>query len=260
MPNIPTAEELLEAGVHFGHKASKWHPKMEPYIFTSRNGIHIIDLEETRNKLKEALEFLKNSASKGAVVLFLGTKRQARPVIEEAAKLSGSPYIIERWIGGLITNFSEIKRSLKKYQQLKREKESGEWDTKYVKKEKLKKQKEMEKLEKNLHGILDLEKVPDVLFVADMWTEKTALREARRMGVKIAAISDTNVNPELADYPIPANDDAIKSLKMIVNLAGQAVAEGKTEYERAKAEKGETEKKAAEVKKHDFKAEVVASE
>lgn len=261
MVKLPTNEEMLEAGVHFGHQAEKWHPKMEPFIFTVRNGVHIINLDETRVQLKKALEFVENSVASGAVILFLGTKRQAREYVEAAAKACGMPYIVEHWIGGLLTNFNEIKRSIKKYHSLKKGKETGEW-SKYVKKEQIKNEKELQKLEARLFGISTLEKIPEIIFVADMRGDKTATMEAKRIGVNVVGLCDTNINPEFANYVIPGNDDGIRSIAMISNLVAEAVNEGKKEYAKVLAEKNAAKEleKAKEVpKKKERKAEVVVN-
>lgn len=228
MIQIPEILDLLKAGVHFGHQASKWHPKMASFIFTSRQGVHIINLEETQKKLKEALDFLREAAANGKTVLFVGTKEQAKPLLEKAAKEAGLPYITERWLGGLLTNFQELLILLKKFRRLKAQRESGEL-AKYTKKEQGHFAKEIAKMEKILSGIETLERRPDVIFLVDMKKEKTAFKEALLTKTKIVGICDTNVNPEKVDYPIPANDDAVKSIELIVGLAVEAVKEGRSQ-------------------------------
>ncbi|MDD5043450.1 MAG: 30S ribosomal protein S2 [Patescibacteria group bacterium] len=244
MTKIPSLLEMLKAGVHFGHQASRWHPKMGQYIFGQRNGVNIIDLEKTQVKLEEALNFLKETAQKGGVILFLGTKKQAQALVKKAAEDCGMPYVTERWLGGTITNFSVISRLLKKLKKVEAERVSGELG-KYTKKEQLVINREAEKMDKVVGGIKNLEKIPTALFIVDVRKEETAIREARAKNIPIVAVCDTNVNPEMADYPIPANDDASKSIELILNLASAAVKEGKGAVvkEEKKEEKVKKEKK-----------------
>lgn len=237
---MPTLLEMLKAGVHFGHQKSRWHPKMEQYIFGARNGVHIIDLEKTQERLEKALGYVKNLAAKGQIILFVGTKRQAREITKAAAVSCGMPYLVERWIGGLLTNFGEVKRRLKKYHDLKEQFATGEIE-KYTKKEQVTMKKQLEKLDKYLIGLTTLDKMPDALYIADMRTEKTALAEAERTEVPTVAVCDTNVNPEQVDYAIPANDDAINSIKLIVDLVAEAVNEGRKEFEKKKLERAKEE-------------------
>lgn len=241
MSKLPSLVEMLKAGVHFGHQGSRWHPKMQPYIFGSRNGVHVIDLEKTQEELEKTLNYLKTLASQGKVVLFVGTKRQARELVKSAAEACGMPYVIERWIGGLLTNFEEFKRRLKKYKSLKEQIVSGEI-MKYTKKEQSTLKKKLEKMDKYLSGLVMLEKLPDVLYIADLRVEKTAVTEARKVGVPIAAVCDTNVDPTKATYIIPANDDAVNSIKMMADLVAQAINTGKQEFEKSKVEMKEDKK------------------
>ncbi|KKS53980.1 MAG: 30S ribosomal protein S2 [Candidatus Magasanikbacteria bacterium GW2011_GWA2_42_32] len=190
MLKIPDVLDLLKAGAHFGHKISKWHPKMAPFIFTERNQVHIINLEETQKKLQEALNFLRQSAAQNKIILFVGTKDQAQEIITRHAKDAGVPFVTNRWLGGLLTNFQEIQY---------------------------------------LSGIESLERRPDVIFIIDLKKEKTALNEALLCKTKIVALCDTNVNPDKIDYPIPSNDDAIKTIELITGLAAEAVKEGKNQ-------------------------------
>lgn len=234
MPEVPTLLEMLKAGVHFGHRISKWHPKMAPYIFGARNDVHIINLEITAFKLKEVIDFVKKIAGEGKVVLFLGTKDQAKDIIKKHAKECGMPYVTSRWLGGTFTNFETIKKLLKSYRDLKTKQATGEFN-KYTKKEQLKFQKKIEDLENIIGGIAELERLPGAVFILDIKKEKTALREARKTKVPIIAVCDTNVDPEGIDYVIPANDDAVKSIDMIVGLVAAAVKEGKKEFESKKA-------------------------
>ena len=237
---MPTLLEMLKAGVHFGHQKSRWHPKMEQYIFGVRNGVHIIDLEKTQEQLEKALNYVKNLAAKGQVILFVGTKRQAREITKAAAISCEMPYLVERWIGGLLTNFDEVKRRLKKYHNLKEMFASGEIE-KYTKKEQVTMKKQLEKLDKYLIGLTSLDKMPDALYIADMRTEKTALAEAERTEVPTVAVCDTNVNPEQVNYAIPANDDAVNSIKLIVEMVAEAVKEGRKEFEKKKLERAQAE-------------------
>ena len=225
MPQIPDLLSMLQAGVHFGHRLSKRHPKMEPYIFMSKGGFHIINLEQTQIKLQTALDFTKKVVSNGGTILFLGTKKQAQSIISKHAKDCGMPYITERWLGGTITNYGEISRLIRKYVDLKRKKSLGQLD-KYTKKERLDFDKEIEKLDKMVGGVETLTKTPDAIFVIDIKNEKTAVAEARKKNIPIIALVDTNVNPELVSYPIPANDDSVKSIEIFTSLMAQAVLEG----------------------------------
>ena len=236
---MPTLLEMLKAGVHFGHQKSRWHPKMEQYIFGVRNGVHIIDLEKTQVQLEKALEHAKSMAAKGQVILFVGTKRQAREAIKAAALSCEMPYLVERWIGGLLTNFEEVKRRLKKYANLKEQFASGEIE-KYTKKEQVVMKKQLEKLDKYLIGLTALDRLPDAVYIADMRTEKTALAETERTEVLTIAVCDTNTNPTKVNYPIPANDDAVNSITMIAELMAAAINEGRKEYEKKKLEKANT--------------------
>lgn len=237
---VPTLLEMLKSGVHFGHQTGKWHPKMEPYIYCVRNGVHIIDLEKTQKKLEEALNFVKETVASGGTVLFLGTKTQAKKIVKEAAQSCGMPYIVERWLGGTFTNSKTVLKLIKKYQKMKKAHEKGEWK-KYTKKEQLVKERELSKLDTLIGGVGDLEKLPEAIFVIDMKDEKTAVVEANKVNIPIVGICDTNVNPKKATYPIPANDDATKSIEMITNLIAEAVNEGKqttkTDNQKSKAKK-----------------------
>jgi len=225
MTKIPDLLTMLKSGVHFGHKLSKRNPKMEPYIFMAKNGFHLINIEETQVKLKEALEFVTKIVSNGGTILFLGTKKQAKAIIAKYAIDCGMPYINERWLGGTFTNFASISQLINKYNDLKVKREKGELD-KYTKKEQLDFSKEIEKLERIVGGISTIRKVPDAIFVMDIKKEKTAVREAINKNVPIIATCDTNTNPEYATYPIPANDDAVKSIDLITSLICQAVKDG----------------------------------
>ena len=234
MVTIPTLEDMLKAGVHFGHKVSNWHPHMEPYIFTERSGVHIINLELTRKKLEEALEAARRMAAEGKTIVFVGTKKQAQDIVRQYAEQCGMPYANERWIGGLITNFGEIHKLIKKYLTLKEQKVNGELE-KYTKKEQLEFEREIERLSHMVGGIATLERLPDALFVLDMRGEKTALTEATRKNVTVFGLCDTNANPARATYVIPANDDAVNSITMVASLMAEAIAEGRAEWKEKQA-------------------------
>ncbi len=207
--------EMLKAGVHFGHKTTKWNPKMAQYIFGVRNGIHIIDLERTISGLNSALAFVNKIASSGGVMAFIGTKKQVRGLIKESAVKIGMPYVAERWIGGLFTNFEVISRQIKLLDQLEKDRDTGKFD-KYTKKEQLNLIRKIKKLIQKFGGIRTLKKAPEAIFVADINVDRIAVDEARKKNVPIIAIVDTDTDPSLVNYPIPANDDAISSVKLIV--------------------------------------------
>ena len=227
MAKIPDTLKMLKAGLHFGHRASKWHPKMKPYIFTSRNGIHIIDLEQTAKGLKTACEFIENLSAKGGTVLFLGSKPQIKELTRKKAIEVNSPCVVDRWLGGTITNFSIISQVIDKYNNLKKEEAAGEWDKKYNKKEQVVLRKEIERLEKKVGGIKNLKKIPDAIFVIDCKNEKTALNEAKLKKVPVIALCDTNINPENIDFVIPGNDDSIKAVEMVLDLIVEAIKQGR---------------------------------
>jgi len=238
MVKLPTLMEMLKAGVHFGHQKSRWHPKMAPFLFGSRNNLHIIDLDKTLEELEKTTKYVKELAKEGKVILFVGTKRQAQDIIKDAAERAGMPYATERWIGGLLTNFEEMKKRLKKFKEMQEELKSGEVE-KYTKKEQVDFKKELEKMSKYLSGLQNLDKMPDALYIADLRTEKTALSEAKRKKVPVIGVCDSNVNPEVAKCIIPANDDAVNSIKMMADVIADAVLEGKAEGEKQSAGKVE---------------------
>lgn len=248
MSKMPTLLEMLKAGAHFGHQKSRWHPKMEQYLFGSRNGVHIIDLEKSLVEMERAYEYVKGLAANGKLILFVGTKRQSREIIKAAAESCEMPYTVERWIGGLLTNFDEVKKRIKKYLQMKEEIRTGEVE-KYTKKEQIKFKKDLEKMGNYLSGLVKLERMPEAVYIADMRVEKTAVAEAQRTGVKIVGVCDSNVNPEKAQFIIPANDDAINSIRIIADLMAEAVIEGKKEWEKKKAEVKKEEKPGPVVKR-----------
>ncbi|MFC1787641.1 30S ribosomal protein S2 [Patescibacteria group bacterium] len=225
MPNLPSLVEMLQSGVHFGHKTSRWHPKMQEYIFGSRSGIHIVDLETTQKHLEKALEYVKGIAARGGKVLFVGTKPQAKELVAMYATECNMPYVNERWLGGTLTNFGQIKKTLKELRQLKEQRDKGEL-RKYTKKEQLLISRQIEEMERKFGGIQTVEKVPEAIFVIDIKTEKTAVDEAATIGTKVIALCDTNVNPAKVDYVIPGNDDAIKSIDLFSRLVKEAIKEG----------------------------------
>ncbi len=223
---------MLQAGVHFGHQGSRWHPKMKPFIFGKRGGTHIINLEETERMLGETLEAVTKMGKEGKKLLFITTKPQARDIVRDAAVRAGAPYLVDRWIGGLLTNFNEMKRLFKKYNGLKAQQESGELE-RYTKAERVRIGKELAKMDENIGGVASLTAMPDAIFVPALQREKTAVTEANRMNVKVVGICDTNANPDKADHVIPANDDAVGSIKMIVDLVADAYAAGLAEHKKA---------------------------
>jgi len=222
---IPSIEEMLKAGMHFGHRTSKWHPKMEPFIFTSRKGVHIIDLNKTKKKLEDALKFIIQSVKERKTILFVGTKTQVKKPLKNTAEEISMPYVNERWLGGSLTNFFVIKKLIKKYKDLLESKQTGKLE-KYTKKERHDFDQEITKLEVKVGGLVNLTKIPDALFIWDIKKEKTALTEANKKNIPVIAVCDTNVNPAGVDYIIPANDDATKGIKLVLRLVKEAVEEG----------------------------------
>jgi len=223
---VVAMKQLLEAGVHFGHQTKRWDPKMAEYIFQARNGIHIIDLQKTSKKLDEAYSFMKEQAEEGKTVLFVGTKKQAQDCMKEAAEKCGMYYINQRWLGGMLTNFTTIKKRIDRLNQLEKMQEDGTFDV-LPKKEVILLKKEMEKLEKNLGGIKEMNEMPGVLFIVDPKKERNAILEARKLNIPVIGLVDTNCNPEDVDYAIPGNDDAIRAVKLIADVMANAVIEGR---------------------------------
>lgn len=236
MVKIPQTTEMLKAGMHFGHQTSHWHPKMAPYIFGSRAGIHLMDLDKTQALLPIALDFMKGVVARGGRVLFVGTKKQAQAPVQAAAEACNMPYVTGRWLGGTITNFPQIKRSIKELKDLKDQREKGEL-RKYTKKEQVLIARKIEEMSAKLGGISGLEQVPEAVLVFDVRNEKTAVEEASTTGVKVVALCDSNVNPAPVDYIIPGNDDAVKSIEMLAKLASEAIIEGLAEAATAAAER-----------------------
>ena len=224
--SVITIKQLLEAGVHFGHQTRRWNPKMAEYIFTERNGIYIIDLQKTVKKIEEAYAFIKEVAESGKEVLFVGTKKQAQDSIKEEAERVGMYWVNARWLGGMMTNFKTIKKRIDRLEQLTKMEEDGTFDL-LPKKEVINLKAEREKLEKYLGGIKDMKKLPGALFVVDPRKEKIAIEEAKKLGIPVVAIVDTNCDPEDVDYVIPGNDDAIRAVKLIASTIANAIIEGK---------------------------------
>ncbi|MBE0477616.1 30S ribosomal protein S2 [Candidatus Aerophobetes bacterium] len=264
MPII-TMKELLEAGAHFGHRKSAWNPKMKPYIYQRRENMHIIDLTKTVKLLDEAYSFVRDLGSEGKQILFVGTKPQAKKCIQEEADRCGCPYVNNRWLGGFLTNFPTIKKRIERLSHLEREEKEGLWE-KLSKKEEISLRKELEKLGKNLGGVKNVDTLPNCLFVTDVRIENTAVKEAVKLKIPVIGMIDSNVDPEEIGYPIPANDDAIKSIKLITGKIADAVVEGKDIFEKRKLieekkklEEAETEKaedKAAEPEEKEEKEEI----
>ena len=223
---VVAMKQLLEAGVHFGHQTRRWDPKMAEYIFQARNGIHIIDLQKTSKKLDEAYKFIKDQAEEGKTILFVGTKKQAQECVKEAAEKCNMYYVDQRWLGGMLTNFGTIQGRIQRLKKLEAMQEDGTFEL-LPKKEVIELKKEIEKLEKNLGGIKEMDKTPGVMFVVDPKKERIAILEARKLNIPIVGLIDTNCNPEDVDYAIPGNDDAIRAVKLITDVMANAVIEGR---------------------------------
>src|SRR6266550_2715864 len=224
--SVVTMRELLEAGVHFGHQTRRWNPKMKRYIFGERGGIYIIDLQQTLESLEEAATFARNLAERNGTVLFVGTKKQAQDSIEEQAKRVGMPYVNHRWLGGLLTNWRTISERIERLHDLRRQKEEGQLEL-LPAKERIAMLAELEKLESNLGGVADLRRQPDAIFIVDLRKEQLAVREARRLGMPVIALVDTNCDPDEADYAIPGNDDAIRACSLITRVIADGIEAGK---------------------------------
>ena len=223
---VISMKQLLEAGVHFGHQTRRWNPKMAPYIFTERNGIYIIDLQKTVKKVDEAYDFLRSVAEEGKSILFVGTKKQAQEAVKEEALKSGMFYVNERWLGGMMTNFATIRKSINRLKELEAMEEDGTFEV-LSKKEVLALKREQEKLEKSLGGIKDMEELPGALFIVDPRKERIAVAEAKKLNIPIVAIVDTNCDPDEIDYVIPGDDDAIRAVKLLTSRMADAVIEGR---------------------------------
>ncbi|MEX1274353.1 MAG: 30S ribosomal protein S2 [Bacteroidota bacterium] len=257
MPRVEL-DALLQSGAHFGHITRRWNPKMKPYIFMERNGIHIIDLKKTQEMLESTCNAIANIVSQGRRPLFVATKQQAKEVVREEATRCGAFYVTERWLGGMLTNFTTIRKSVKRLTNIEKMETDGTFE-KITKKERLFLDREREKLQKVLMGVVEMSRLPGLIFVVDTKKEAIAVKEARRLGIPVAAIVDTNTDPELIDYPVPANDDALKSVQLITRTIADAVLEGNQRAASVRAEqammegaekKEETEKPRVEERRH----------
>ena len=223
---VVSMRQLLETGVHFGHQTRRWNPKMKPYIYTSRNDIHVIDLQKTLVYINKAYDFVRDSVGKGAIVLFVGTKKQAQSSIEEEAGRCGMPYVCNRWLGGMLTNFETIKKSIKRMKEIEEWKNNGLFDS-FGPKEQSSMNKKLAKLQYHLNGMRNLDRYPDIVFIVDTKKEEIGVHEANTLKVPIVGVVDTNCDPDVIDYPIPANDDAIRTIKLLTGIIANAVLDGK---------------------------------
>jgi small subunit ribosomal protein S2 len=258
---VVTMRELLEAGVHFGHQTRRWNPKMRRYIFTERGGIYIIDLQQTLELVEQAAAFVRNVAERGGSVLFVGTKKQSQDAIAEEAERVDMPYVNHRWLGGLLTNWRTISERLERMHELRRLRDEGQLEL-LPPKERITMMSELEKLETNLGGVTGMKRLPDAVFVVDLRKEQLAIREARRLGLPVVALVDTNCDPDDADYVIPGNDDAIRSCSLITRVVADAIEAGKSKVtveEMATAPAAEAEPET-EAEEHPAEAEQVAQE
>jgi len=258
---LPTEliKKLLEAGVHFGHKSSRWNPKMKKFIFGERSGIYIIDLEKTAQCLEKAKDFLLDITSKGEFVLFVGTKKQAQEVIRQEATRAGMYYVSERWPGGLLTNFSTVKKSINRLKEIEKMREDGTYE-KLTKKETARLEKELSKLKKNFSGIVSMERMPKAIFIVDTKKEETAVREANRLGIPVVGLIDTNSDPDIIAYPIPGNDDATKSIQLISSIIADTIIEGRKRFLSYLSESGVALKEEVEVQEAEPAAVVLPEE
>ena len=250
---VATIKELLEAGVHFGHQVKRWHPKMKKYIFGEKNGIYIIDLQKTLKGLEDAYNFIKDTTSTGVPVLFVGTKKQSQDAIQEEANRSESFFINQRWLGGMLTNFYTIKKSIEKLKKIEAMKEDNTLEL-LPKKEVASLEKERSKLDKNLLGIKDMPSLPGAVFIVDPKKERIAVAEARKLSIPIVAIVDTNCDPDEIDYVIPGNDDAIRAIKLITSKIAEAVIEGRETYSKTIVEEAEKLKAEEKIKQEETEA------
>ena len=239
MPEV-TMKQLLEAGVHFGHQTRRWNPKMRPYIYGERNGIHIIDLRQTVSQVAQAVDFARDLAIEGGTILFVGTKKQAQGAVAQNAMRAGQPYVNYRWLGGMLTNFRTIQKRVFYMRELRRMEETGEMDN-LLKKERLRLRRELTKLETNLGGVAELNKLPEAVFIVDVNTEATAVKEADRLGLPIIALVDSNSDPDAIDYIVAGNDDAIRAADLIASAIADAMIEGTEIAKKKKPAKAESE-------------------
>ncbi len=262
MANIISMKQLLEAGVHFGHQTRRWNPKMKPFIFMDRNGIHIIDLQQTVTRLNEAYKFVQQLVANGETILFVGTKKQAQEAVAEEAKRSGMYYVNQRWLGGMLTNFQTIQLRIRYLRDLEARRDRGDFE-RLPKKEVQRLQDDIARLERTLGGIKDMRRLPGALFIIDTRKERTAVLEARRLEIPIIALADTNCDPDEMDYPIPANDDAIRAVRLLCTKIADAAVEGRRELEaRQKDSEQAREEEASiitEAAQSDFSSEANAA-
>jgi small subunit ribosomal protein S2 len=238
-------KELLDAGVHFGHQTKRWNPKMKPFIFDARNGIHIIDLSKTEAQLNAALTFLGTTVRKGGKILFVGTKKQAQQTVKDTAKETGQMFVTERWLGGTLTNYTTVKTSIKRLKEIEKMDADGSINN-YVKQEQSVIRREGARLHKYFDGLRDLDKMPAAMFIVDLKREHNAVAEARKLKIPVVALVDTNSDPDLADYPIAANDDAIRSVRLILQAISQSITQARAEFESKRARKVNEEAAPAE--------------
>lgn len=258
--SIISMKQLLEAGVHFGHQTRRWNPKMEPYIFTERNGIYIIDLQKTVKKIEQAYEFVRNLAADGGKVLFVGTKKQAQDSVEEEAKRSGMYYVNQRWLGGTLTNFKTIRKRINRLNEIETMEEDGTFDV-LPKKETINLLREKDRLLKFLGGIRDMDRLPDAVFIIDPRKENIAIAEARKLNIPIIGIVDTNCDPDEIDHVIPANDDAIRAVRLLTSKMADAIIEGNQGAEEAvDASEEEERSEATEVNTNEVATEEITEE
>ncbi len=234
-------KDILEAGVHFGHKASRWNPKMRPYIYGRRNKIHIIDLKETIRGLVRAQKYLQKVSAQGSLVLFVGTKRQAQEAVQDAAVACGMPYCTERWLGGTLTNFRTVRARLRRLEELENLETTGELLTKYSKKQQSRLNRELKKIRTNLGGIREMNRLPEAVFIVDPSKEKNCVAECRALGVKVVSLIDTDSNPDMVDLAIPGNDDSIRSIRLILSYISDAINQGKASIPRKQEEAAKSE-------------------
>jgi len=256
---VATLRQLLEAGVHFGHQTSRWNPKMRQYIFTARNGIHIIDLAQTQTLLDEACDFARELVGRGEKILFVGTKKQAQDTIKECCERSGQYYVTHRWMGGMLTNFTVIQRQLKRLQELRAVRDRGDFE-RMTKKEANVLEDELDRLERNFGGMVEMKRLPGALYVVDCRKERLAVGEANKLGIPVVAITDSNCDPDLIQHVIPGNDDAIRAVRLITNLLTEAIVEGQQLLgERELREREEQAKRAAAEEAERARAEAEAA-
>lgn len=253
-----TMKQMLDAGVHFGHQTQRWNPKMKPFVYTDRGGIHIIDLQKSVVHAKAAAEFVKKTAGNGASMIFVGTKKQAVEPITQAAEKAGQFYVTKRWLGGTLTNFQTVKSSIDRLKKIDQMREKGELEF-FSKKERSKIEKEYVKLKEYLDGIRDMKEPPGLMFVVDLNKEHIAVAEARRLGIPVVGIADTNTDPEKIDFPIPGNDDAIRSIKLFANMVAEAFLEGQKDWEVKRRALAEEKQKEVEVAKEEAAAKPAAA-